>query len=306
MSGEEIRQLADRLRTVPLPEVLRLWEARSDCRDRSKWHTSRGTLSVNGAKFFNWHCHTGGGGAIDLVIHLMGEEGGFRQALHWLQTHFDHGSRPPLPPPLRREPSHPRRRVLSMPASDRTRLHRVRSYLVKHRALPPALLDELIASGRVYADGRANAVFVLLGSDGLAVGAELRGTNSVHWRGMARGSHKDHGYFSVGPGPAGQERRQNRCPIILCESAIDAISCLTLHPGHRCLSTSGACANPAWLPALITQHQDAPIYCGFDADDTGDHMARAMMAMHPEIKRLRPERHDWNDLLRWQPGKRRS
>ncbi|HIG28565.1 MAG TPA: hypothetical protein EYQ50_12520, partial [Verrucomicrobiales bacterium] len=83
-----------------------------------------------------------------------------------------------------------------------------------------------------------------------------------------------------------------------CESAIDAISCFALHPDHRCISTSGARPNPSWLPDLIIQ--GFPIYCGFDADDTGERMAQSMIALHPSIKRLRPARHDWNDRLKSQ------
>ena len=48
-------------------------------------------------------------------------------------------------------------------------------------------------------------------------------------------------------------------------------------------------------------HQHIYIYCGFDADPTGDHMAAAMIALYPAIKRLRPPAHDWNDVLKAQP-----
>ena len=41
-----------------------------DQRDKSKWHTEQGPLSVSGAKFMNWHRRAGGGGAIDLMMHL--------------------------------------------------------------------------------------------------------------------------------------------------------------------------------------------------------------------------------------------
>jgi len=40
-----------------------------------------------------------------------------------------------------------------------------------------------------------------------------------------------------------------------------------------------------------------PVYCGFDADPTGDGMARAMIETHPAVKRLRPSLKDWNELL---------
>ena len=84
--------------------------------------------------------------------------------------------------------------------------------------------------------------------------------------------------------------------MVLCESAIDDLSCHALHPDYRCLSTSGARPHPAWLPALIAR--DLPIYCGFDADPTGDAMAQRMHLLHPSLLRLRPPGKDWNDLLR--------
>jgi hypothetical protein len=40
------------------------------------------------------------------------------------------------------------------------------------------------------------------------------------------------------------------------------------------------------------------VYCAFDSDHTGDAMAEQMIALHPAIRRLRPDLHDWNDLLR--------
>jgi hypothetical protein len=143
-------------------------------------------------------------------------------------------------------------------------------------------------SGVIYADARANAVFLLLDNLGHPVGAELRGSTSLGWRGMAPGSRKDRGFFSV-PAPTTQA-------IVLCESAIDALSCHVLHPDYRCLSTSGARPDPAWLAALMSE--GLPIYCGFDADRTGEAMAQRMHELHPSIRRLRPPAKDWNDLLR--------
>ena len=53
------------------------------------------------------------------------------------------------------------------------------------------------------------------------------------------------------PGPAAGSL--DRQVVVLCESAIDAISCLTLHPGYQCLSTAGARPDPRWLPPLLDQ-----------------------------------------------------
>jgi len=272
------RPRADRLRAIPLEHILTQSGARPDPHDPCKWHTARGVLSVRGPKFFNWHRGIGGGGAIDLVIHL--HQLTFPDALQWLQAHCS----PPVAASLLPAPPTP----LRLPPPAPHQFHVVRRYLVEQRALPQPLVDSLADGGDLYADARANAVFLLRDPAGLSVGAELRGTGSVPWRGMAQGSRKDLGFFSV---PA-----LTQPVVILCESAIDAISCHVLHPEHRCLSTAGARPNPAWIPELL--NQGCRLWCGFDLDSTGQSMAQAMIAFHPSIQLLSPPLHDWNDVLR--------
>lgn len=283
MNSQQNRKRTDQLRAIPLPSVLRLWGALPDRHDKGKWHTSRGTLSVNGPKFINWNQGEGGGGAIDLVIHLRGCC--FREALEWLQHHFPQQRVDDL------DPSAPTS-ALSLPTPDPLHLGPVKDYLTTKRAIPPVLTELLIQNGNLYADHRANAVFLLRDPAGSAVGAELRGTTSRHWRGMAPGSRKNLGFFSIPSGILGGDQR----PIILCESAIDAISAFALHPQHRCLSTAGARPEPTWLVPII--EKGTRVYCGFDADETGERMARAMAGFHPSVIRLPPPRHDWNDLLK--------
>jgi len=135
---------------------------------------------------------------------------------------------------------------------------------------------------------RANAVFLLRDAHHLPVGAELRGTTQRQWRGLAPGSQKDLGCFSIPAEP--------RPSLVLCESAIDATSCFALHPEHRCLSTTGARPDPRWLQPLL--NQGCQIYCGFDAEPLGEAMARAMIRLRPAIQRLPPSQHHWNDMLR--------
>lgn len=277
------RAQAERLRALPLSEVLKALGAARDPHDPAKWRTQRGVLSVNGPKFMNWNLGVGGGGAIDLVMHLNAM--GFGQALEWLEHHF-----------ARNTPAQPastfRAQTLALPPPVAQNWPPVECYLTQERKLPAALLQPLIQSGTLYADARANAVFVLLDRDATPVGAELRGTMTSNWRGMAPGSRKDQGFFSA--------PMMTSHAIVLCESAIDALSCHALHPNYRCLSTSGARPNPAWLSALISE--SLPIYCGFDADPTGDAMAQRMRDLHPSIRRLRPAAKDWNDLLRQRFG----
>lgn len=281
MSLSSLRERADRLRDLPLEAVLLRWGATQDRADKAKWHTPRGVLSVTGAKFMNWNMSFGGGGAIDIAMHL----GGFRflDAVEWLSRNFP--SRDP-PDPLQVSPQ-----PLLLPFPHEGKLLAVRRYLYDHRRLPAALVEPLIAGGSVYADWKGNAVFLLLGKEEEPVGAEIRGTTSRHWRGMAPGSRKDLGYFSI---PVLEPTA-----IILCESAIDAVSCRALNDGALCVSTAGARPNPLWLKSLLRNGK--PLYCGFDADPTGDEIARAMIKIHPEVTRLRPPLKDWNEILKARP-----
>jgi hypothetical protein len=265
------------MRAVPLAAVLERSGAVPDPADPHKWHTVQGVLSVNGAQFINWRLGRGGGGAIDLVMHLHGL--GFGQALEWLESHFTSSVIPPV--------CAPRRPPLRLPPSVPEHLVKVRRYLIEQRRLPAPLLDPLIAAGSLYADARANAVFLLRDPHGQPVGAELRGTGPLSWRGMAPGSCKDLGAFAIPDAPL------KAC--VLCESAIDALSCHALHPSARCLSTAGARPHPAWLPDLLAEGY--PVFCGFDLDPTGETMAQAMIARHLSIRRLRPIRKDWNEVL---------
>lgn len=174
-------------------------------------------------------------------------------------------------------------------------------YLNEQRRLATGILLPLIAEGRLYADRLGNAVLPMVaGKPHRAIGAELRGTGCRRWQGLARGTCKDAGYFWVGT--------LNPQAIILCESAIDAISCFQLHSrtkhlsapntthGLICISTAGVRPDPRWLAPLLERGYQ--IYCGFDDDKPGNMAADEMIRRHPAIKRLRPPAHDWNDALR--------
>ena len=275
----------------------------------------------------NWSRSAGGGGAIDLVMHLATWDA--RQAIEWLWCHL--GSRvddaeptahtnaganaPPRAAsiPNATSPStcrgvltnqsdddairRDRRQPLRLPTPNAANLRPVRRYLIERRCLSATIVDSLIDQGKLYADARANAVFLMLaGKPNRPVGAELRGTRSRVWRGLAPGTSKNAGYFWIGH--TGSKR------VILCESAIDAISCFQLRSQHDgaqrpteciCISTAGVRSDAPWLRPLFSRGYH--IYCGFDADEPGESASRQLIARHPTIQRLRPPQHDWNDAL---------
>ncbi|MBF0234529.1 MAG: DUF3991 and TOPRIM domain-containing protein [Desulfamplus sp.] len=276
------QQQIQSLRQIDLKQILNFCGCSPHPLDKSKWHTSCGIISVNGQKFMNWSKNKGGGGAIDLVCHLRGDD--FKQAVMWLASNFEPFS---LPHVRYEIPSYRPRTSLQLPPRDQNKTERIIHYLSTHRRIPRKIVINLIQYGNLYADSRSNAVFLLLGKEKRVVGAELRGTGSTQWRGMAPGSKKQSGcFYALG---------QSNSKMVLCESAIDAISCLVLWPEYTAVSTSGANHNPAWLKNFLDHGCD--IYCGFDADKTGDMLADKMIRLYPSVKRLRPPGHDWNQLL---------
>lgn len=294
MNYEALRQLASVVRELPLEDVL-LWRgAERDRRDRHQWETEQGRVSVTGAKFMNWHRAEGGGGAIDLAMHLCGLP--YREAVLWLagQAGITPGGAAiaPSPPAATataavRDGERPVR-SLQLPVRDDRRLGQVRRYLTEVRHLPAVAVESLIACGRLYADGRGNAVFMMVaGRPNRAVGAELRGTGRRAWRGLARGSRKDAGYFWTG--------NVSSARIVLCESAIDAMSVTALQGDCLGISTAGVRSDPRWLASLLARGY--AVRCGFDADAAGDRSALAMQCLYGSIERLRPSAKDWNDEL---------
>jgi hypothetical protein len=306
MPGDGFRQRANAVRSIPLADVLAKWGADRDRLDRNRWHTERGPVSITGSKFFNWHLQQGGGGAIDLTMHLG--DCNASVAVGWLKRHLcDPGSDSSLfsPADLGRDRSSPistcsfsgnaniKARSLCLPVAHPGNLSQVRRYLTEQRRLCPSIIRSLITSGKLYADRCGNAVFPMVaGKVQRSIGAELRGTGRRAWRGLAPGTRKDAGYFWIGESGNATSRSKS---IVLCESAIDAISCYQLDQSRICLSTAGARSDARWLAPLLSASYD--IHCGFDDDEAGDTASRQMIRRHPSIRRLRPPAHDWNDAI---------
>lgn len=300
MTLPDFRRRADAVRSIPLETVLTAWGAQRDRRDRNQWRTDRGPLTVTDAKFFNWHLEEGGGGAIDLVVHLGEMEP--EAAIVWLEQHLGTtpaaassaaAGGPPSPSSSSRGDAPAPPGVLRLPRASLAHLDHVRRYLTGPRCLAADILEPLIDAGKVYADQRGNGVFLMVaGKPNRPIGAELRGTSERVWHGLAPGTRKDAGYFWVGAKGSGT--------IVLCESAIDAMSCYQLYSRQRhteliCISTAGVRSDPPWLHPLMARSYR--IYCGFDDDEPGEVASYRMIYRHPSIQRLRPPAHDWNDAL---------
>jgi hypothetical protein len=74
------------VRSLPLETVAVELGLDSDSQRPHKWRSSGFDVNINGSKFYDWAVLKGGGGAIDLVMHV--EQCGFRQAVVWLRDRF--------------------------------------------------------------------------------------------------------------------------------------------------------------------------------------------------------------------------
>ena len=283
---------ADAVRHAPLLPLAVQFGYRRDPHNRARWKLPGSVLSIQGARFFDHARGRGGGGAIDLVMHVRGCR--FREAVEFLEqtTVGPHpASAPPAKPAkLRLPPPHER---LWPP---------VRDFLRTQRGLAADLLQLCHRDGLLYADERQNAVFLCRDARGQPVGAELVGTRPAPdgrtFKGLAPGSRKARGGFWL-PAPD-----LPLDALLLVESALDALSAVrllagSLPPDTLVASSAGVAASlPPWLQAF----QPPLILCAYDADPPGDQAAAALQRQLPNCQRLRPRgAKDWNELLQRTP-----
>jgi len=281
------REELNALRAIPLEDVLLITQCKRDEHDKKKWKTPQGTISVDKQKFYPWSSNRGGGGAIDLAMYLF--QSNVSDSIYHLKQLLPTNSMTTVPQPsLKIQNQQSVQKIFYPPAEDEKRLMQAVQYLVYERALPLQSFAHLIHKRVIYADSRGNVVFLLLGKNKTIVGAELRGTGSISFKGMYSGSKKNLGFFYTG-NPESKK-------AILCESGIDAVSCSLLIPNSVYISTSGANSKPHCLPILLQRGFE--VYCGYDLDEKGETTAQIMIETNPDVKRLRPKNNDWNEDLK--------
>ena len=294
MSGpawQRLRALADELRAQPLEPLAERLGYERHPQHRQRWRRDGSLLSIRGAQFFDHARGRGGGGAIDLVMHVRGCR--FREALEFLQQQAvgRHSAAAPCAAPA--PPA-----KLRLPTPHERLWPPVRDFLRTQRGLADAQLELCHRQGLLYADARQNAVFLCRDALGQPVGAELVGTRPAPdgrtFKGLAPGSRKARGGFWL-PAPD-----LPLDALLLVESALDALSAARLlgpflPPDTLVASSAGVAVSlPPWLQAF----QPPLILCAYDADPPGDHAAAALQRKLPACRRLRPPAaKDWNELL---------
>ncbi|MDR8920774.1 hypothetical protein FEP54_05609 [Burkholderia multivorans] len=289
-----------KLRETPLEAVLERFGAQPDPQDpKRNWKSHAGRITVTDGKFYNHDQEHGGGGAIDLAMHLGGFR--FKEAVAWLGgnisrdaaiTQYQAESRKHAERILDNTPA-PK---LGIPEPVASKLDRVRGYLTHKRDLPESIVENAIEKGRLWADKYANAVFSLRDLEGKQIGAELRGTSDKPFHGV-RG---EKGLFFTGT--------SKPKTAVFVESAIDAMSYQAMHPNTLVIGTAGSGRDVMTAAARALDEKGFKIIAGFDADKPGDAQAKALAAaVQSPVERQRPSHgKDWNEQLRAQRSTARA
>jgi len=310
---EDYRALAAQIRAIDLPTVIERLGGQVDRYDAHKWHVAGEHISITGERFYNHDRQQGGGGAIDLVMHAAGYD--YRASVAYLRD--AHRAEAAViavtwqrAREARREAQeivrHAERAPVLVPDVDEDRWPRVRAYLTEERGLPSPLIDALHKESLIYADGRANAVFLRVDHEGLISGASLRGTlPGSEFKGLAPGSRRDEGHFAF---TIGTPELSMTPQYYITESAIDALSRAALlaqtdeRGVHVFVSTDGHGELPRrWIDDGLERR--GLIHCGFDNDRGGDTLWKRVREAYPRAEQIVRERppggvKDWNDALR--------
>ena len=276
----DYKALVAQARQLDLRDTIQTLGGVQDRYDTHKWQVNDEHISINGERFYNHDRQSGGGGSIDLVMHVSGYS--FTQAVAYLNHEAgpelavaaaaQHGARERMAQG-QEIVDRGERAPFMQPQADEDRWPQVRAYLVEQRQLPVGLVDDLHERGIIYADGRSNAVFLRTNEEGQAVGASLRGTlPGSEFQGLAYGSRRDEGHFSF---TVGTPERYAAPQYHITESPIDALSraALIQRAGESgeyvFLSNDGH----GELPKRQIEEglaRGALVHCGFDNDAGGE------------------------------------
>lgn len=305
MDDGRISASADELRGISLPDLLTWHGLDSKSEGASvRARTDHHNIVVTGNTWFDNKTGTGGLGAIDLHMHLTGED--FPTACRTLTNQFRpgilarHGIE--FPPRKSAEPERlPFPQLMAKYAArDDSNWPIARTYLIERRKIEPGVVDELHAAGSIYANGhRPNPglVFLHRTSCGEVVGATMRDTRHDSAFRPTLGN-KVTAWFVVG-------NIHEARSLVAVESPIDALSYFTLFPGRKERLAIASCSGstvPRELMAVAYECRQS-LVIGLDNDAAGERGWRKAWDQTSDwtglkISRECPQLKDWNaDLV---------
>ena len=305
---QALRAEADKLRALPIGEVLERLYGGELCDGSKQGHKTRKYQLADGQKigvspgksggevWVHQSTTKGSKSSIDLVMLL--DQCDYKTALKTLGDAFG-------AVPVQREHA----RVLVEKATQDVKATldeptpaptpqaflwpRVRKWLHEARALPVRLVDWAHKLGLVYADSKSNAVFPR--AEG---GAFLRGITEKPFKRTV--GNKQQGPYQI-PGPG---------DVVLCESPTDALSIKAVHSNAHVIATGGNLLRSTDLQKYVPAGR--AVWLAFDNDEQGKKYNTEYQAVFADAKvaKLDKKVKDWSDALQrglveidsaWQP-----
>ncbi len=290
------------LHDLPLENVA--WELGLH-HEQGNWKGHGHIINIDGSKFYDFspHEHQGGGGAIDLVMHVNNYN--TKQAIIWLHDRFGEAgaeraaiakARSVAAEIIQLEP----RLEFTPPAEDQSKWQAVHDYLTQQRGLPSNFVQGFHQLGLIYADQQQNAVFLMRDFNHEVQGAYLLATTAQEnsFSSYSIGTKRRGSWFHF---QMGQPEAKQVQKAVLCSSPLDAFSCAMFEleltqaiPKQRTLYM--AIDDPKSVPTERLQHIPQ-IKVAFNPDDNGEAAAKEIKKILPQAKRLKPKTKDWNERL---------
>ncbi|MDI2609049.1 MobV family relaxase [Salmonella enterica] len=308
---QTLKAEADRLRGTDLCDVLtKVYGAQEAADSRPSYRTRKfelgehGNIAVTGELWTDNATGKGGKGAINLVMHLEGwEQGRYKDAVRVLAEHFspesvaaDMGRKTALEgatavSKLKQEP-------LPMPEPVLSNWPRARRYLEDVRKIPGKLIDWASKRGLIYADERANLVFVRDGG-----GCFKRGSYDPKDRPAFKQTLGRDAGPMVLPGTDGR--------VFVTEGPIDALALKAINPASTVLATGGNCPIGRLKPYL-DRYATERVFLAHDSDPAGNDQAQRLKDAYKPLEgaevvrwgtnMVDSRKKDWSAVLMARPS----
>jgi Plasmid recombination enzyme/Protein of unknown function (DUF3991) len=288
------------LRDLPLEDVAYHLGLFPDPSINNRWVCDGHTVNIIGSRFYDFvGKQHGGGGAIDLVMHLL--NCGFKEAIVWLHDIF--GSSGMLRALVERARNEAEKIIDSEltppnfvpPHGDESRWLDVFDYLTATRKLPENLIRHLHSEGLVYSDAKKNAVFLMRSFESEVTGAFLRGTHGENnsFYGLVKGSKRNKGWFHITIGGQADDKITR---AVLAKSPIEALSVAVLDKEKSQKTIYIAVDSPRCLPVEFLTYIPN-LVAAYHNNVSGQEIFLAIKKILPHITQLKPKAEDWNQQL---------
>ena len=291
--NKELLDSATVARDIPLVDVLNSFGCVQKDNDPKNWDTPVGRISVQefGSSasediFYNHDLSKGGGGAIDLVMHLGGYN--FKEAMAHIAANLggvataEAAALQRVKKTIREAAAEPVAPYV-VPAGVDSTWPRVFDYLTRTRGISVGVVNEYHKLGYLRSDAYQNVVVINNSKNGHSLRGTLSGSNYKGARGVK-------GFFTPNTGNIST-------PVFICEGALDALSLRSA--GLSAISTQGSTDMIA-LHDFLAKYKALGYHlvAAFDNDDAGAKMAQVVMSWGDVgASYARPVGKDWNDDL---------